>query len=115
MAVAENKLPVTGLKFDTLQAAAGVEGEGLSHIGVWAADAAGCAKVDQAGATGYVVITGSTYRDDTGTCFGNFGPIEGGKGTLEAGCASGHKSVAIEQSASEAITIDGVALVRCTP
>jgi hypothetical protein len=115
MMAAANKLPATGLRFDTVLAAAGAEGEGLSHIGVWAADAAGCAKVDQAGATGYVVITGSTYRDDTGTCFGNFGPIADGKGTLEAGCTSGHKSVAIEQSAPDAITIDGVALVRCTP
>jgi hypothetical protein len=116
MMAAANKLPASGLKFDTQQAAAGNTGDGLGYIGVWATDAAGCAKVDQAGASGYVVITGATFRNGANACFGNFGAIADGKGTLQVGCADGtNKSVAIAQSAPAALTIDGTAYVRCEP
>jgi hypothetical protein len=84
---------------------------GFGYVGVWAADASACATIDTASA-GFAVITGSTFRDGPSAAYGNFGPLADGKATLEA---SGPRSIAIEQTSPDALTIDGKAYVRCTP
>ena len=113
--MAEARLPATGLSGDTAIAAKGATGDGLGFVGVWAKDAAGCAQIDQAGATDFAVITLATFRDGASACYGSFGALADGKGTLNASCSGVKKSVAIAQSAPDALTVDGTALVRCKP
>ncbi|MEQ1899900.1 MAG: hypothetical protein ABL866_04115, partial [Devosia sp.] len=120
MAVAaEPKLPTTGLGFDTTEAAAGSAVEGMSYVGVWAEDAAGCALVDQPSGEKYAVITGATVRiGATGACYGNNQPLVDGKATLNVGCPSQGKSVSIDISmpTPENLVFNGSPpLVRCVP
>jgi hypothetical protein len=115
-AAAEPKLPASGLSFDTTQAALG--SEAVSYVGVWAKDAEGCAKIDQAGAADFAVITSSTLRQAAGTCYGNFPAATDGKAAFAAGCpsAGGNADFAIAQSGPDALQInDGPQLVRCKP
>jgi len=114
-AAVEAKLPSTGLSGDTAIAAPGNATDGFGYVGVWAKDAAGCGQIDQPSATGYAVITGSTFRDGPAACYGNFGGLADGKASLAMGCSSGPRTVAVEQSTPDALTIDGVAMVRCKP
>ena len=114
-AVALNKLPANALAGDVGIAAPGSAAEGFGYVGVWVKDAASCAAVGTPNAADFAVITTSTFRDGPSASYGNFGALKDGKGTLQAGGASGQRSIAIEQSTPDALTIDGKAYVRCTP
>ena len=96
-------------------AAPGSTVEGYGYVGVWAKDAAGCAAIGTPTATDFAVITVSTFRNGPSASFGNFKKLVDGKIALKMGGASGQKTVAIEQTAPDAITVDGTALVRRTP
>ena len=97
-------------------AAGGSAAKGRGYIGVWATDAAACANVDQAGASGYAVITVATFRDGPSAIYGNFGTLDAdGKTTLNAGGRSGTRSIALQLTDPNALTIDGKAYVRCSP
>ena len=100
---------------DVAIAAPGSTADGFGYVGVWAKDAAGCAAIGTATEADFAVITGSTFRDGPSAAYGNFGALTDGKTTLEAGGSSGQRSIAIELTAPDALTIDGKALVRCTP
>ncbi len=69
--------------------------------------------VDDPGATNFAVITRSTFRDSDKPYFGNFRPLEDGKLTVKVRAAQGTRSIALEQSAPDALSIDGKALIRC--
>jgi len=79
---------------------------------VWAKDPAGCAAIGTPAAADFAVITVATFRDGPSAAYGNFGAMSGGKATLNA---SGPRSIALEQSTPDALTIDGKAYIRCTP
>lgn len=115
MAVAESKLPATGLFPDTRVAAPGATGDGRGYVGVWAKDATGCLQIDQTVAADFAIITGSTFRNGPSACYGNFGPIVGGKGSITVSCAGATQTVTLEQSSPDAISVNGAALVRCKP
>ena len=114
-AVALNKLPAAALAGDVGVAAPGSTAEGFGYVGVWVLDAAGCAAIGTPGASGFAVITTSTFRDGPSAAYGNFGALVGGKLTLQAGGAGGQRSIAVEQTTADALTIDGKSYVRCTP
>jgi hypothetical protein len=114
MAAEEPKIPA-GLGGDVAIAGPGSTVEGKGYVGVWAKDAAGCAQIAQATAGSFAVITTSTFRDGPNACYGNFGALADGKISLGVACSSGQKTVVIEQSTPNALTIDGVAMVRCKP
>jgi hypothetical protein len=115
MAAAEAKLPAAGLLSDTVLAAPGKADEGYGYVGVWATDAAACGTVDQSGATGYTVITTSTFREGDATMFGNFKPMADGKLTVSITDGANRRDVVLEQTSLDALTVDGQALIRCTP
>lgn len=98
---------------DTRVAMLGDAEAGYGYVGVWAVDAATCGTVDTAGATNFAVITRSTFRDSDKPYFGNFRPLEDGKLTVKVRAAQGTRSIALEQSAPDALSIDGKALIRC--
>jgi hypothetical protein len=114
MAAEAAKLPA-GLGGDVAIAAPGSAAEGRGYVGVWAKDAAGCAQIATATAGSFAVITTSTFRDGPSACYGNFGALADGKTDLKMGCTSGQRTVAVEQSTPDALTIDGTAMVRCKP
>ena len=93
-------------------AAPGSAKDGFGYVGVWAKDPAGCAAIGSATAADFAVITTATFRDGPSAAYGNFGALAEGKLTLQA---SGPRSVALEQSTPDALTIDGKAYIRCTP
>ncbi|HEY0919492.1 hypothetical protein, partial [Devosia sp.] len=103
-------LPADGLKPDTVMAAK-ADVSAIAYLGVWATDAAACAKVDQAGATGYVVITKISFRQDSDMTIVNAVPLTDGKATLTAG----DKTIALAMPAADQLQVGaGPALVRCT-
>lgn len=108
---AGGKIPAAAVTGDVAIAAAGSKDDGFGYVGVWAKDAATCATIGDPAASGFAVITTATYRDGPSAEFGAFGKMDGGKISLEVG----DKTVALEQSSPDALTIDGVAMVRCTP
>jgi len=110
-AAAAPRLAATGLSTDTLAAAGGNAADGFGYVGVWAVNAEACATVDQAGGSGYVVITSATFRDGPSAAYGNFGALKDGKLTLKAG----QRSIDIAQTTPDELTIAGTAYVRCTP
>jgi hypothetical protein len=112
---AVNKLPAGSLTGDVGLAAPGSTVEGYGYIGVWAKDAAGCAAIGTPAEADFAVITVSTFRNGPSASFGNFKKLVDGKTTLSMGGSSGQKTVALEQSSPDALTIDGTALVRCSP
>ncbi|MEQ1771270.1 MAG: hypothetical protein ABL879_15675, partial [Devosia sp.] len=119
MAAAEPKLPATGLGFDTKTAAAGSAVEGMSYIGVWAEDAAGCATVDAGGAK-YVVITTSTVRiGSDAACYGNNRPLAAdgtGSVTLQCPATGRNGKIEISMPSPETLVFNGSPpLVRCQP
>jgi hypothetical protein len=114
-AAATGKLSASALAGDVGVAATGSTAEGFGYVGVWAKDAAACAAIGTATETDFAVITGSTFRDGPSASYGNFGPLADGKATLEAGGSAGSRSIAIEQTSPDALTIDGKAYIRCTP
>jgi hypothetical protein len=88
--------------------------EGYGYVGVWAVDAAGCGVIDTPAATDFAVITRATFRDGPKAYFGNFGPLVDGKLSVTVRAAQGTRSIALEQTAPDALTVDGKALIRCT-
>ena len=110
-APAGGKIPAAAVTGDVAIAAAGSKTDGLGYIGVWAKDAATCATIGDPSATGFAVITTATYRTGPSAEFGAFSAMTDGKITLEVG----DKTIALEQTSPDALTIDGVAMVRCTP
>lgn len=102
-------LPASGLKPDTLLAA-GAARDQIGYLGVWAPDYVACASVDQAGSTGYVVITGTSLRQGSDTLAVTAMPATAGKATL----AAGDKTVEIVQVGPDAISVNGTPMVRCT-
>jgi hypothetical protein len=109
--VALNKLPANALGGDVGVAAPGSTAEGFGYVGVWVAEASDCAAFGTADAKNFAVITTSTFRDGPSAAYGNFGALVDNKATLEAG----PRSVAITQTAPDALTIDGKSYVRCVP
>ncbi len=101
------------LSNDTRTAILGDTTEGYGYVGVWAPDAAGCAVIDQPGVGDFAVITRATFRDGPKAYFGNFGPMDGGKISLTVRAAAGTRTIALEQSAPDTLTIDGKAMIRC--
>ena len=99
---------------DTKVAILGDAAEGYGYVGVWAVDAASCSTVDQPGATNFAVITRSTFRDGDKAYFGNFGALADGKLSITVRAAQGSRTIAIEQTAPDTLTVDGKALIRCT-
>jgi hypothetical protein len=115
MAAAKPVIPSSDLlDNDTRIAILGDPAEGFGYVGVWAVDAATCGTVDQAGATNYAVITRSTFRDGDKTYFGNFGPLADGKLSITVRAASGTRTIAVEQTAPDTLSVDGKAMIRCT-
>ncbi|MEQ1768511.1 MAG: hypothetical protein ABL879_01615 [Devosia sp.] len=117
MTAAEPKLPATGLGFDTKTAAAGSAVEGMSYIGVWAEDAAGCVTVDAGGAK-YVVITTSTVRiGSDAACYGNNRPLAAdgtGSVTLQCPATGRNGTIEISMPSPESLVFNGSPpLVRC--
>lgn len=79
--------PLDQLRADTRAAArAGPAGVGPDYVGVWAADAASCASIDQEPVEIFAVITTTTIRRYEAQC--NFEPVEMSEGTatLNAEC-----------------------------
>ncbi len=113
MAAASPIIPTSGLDNDTKVAILGDAAEGYGYVGVWAVDAAACGVVDQASASDFAVITRSTFRDGPKAYFGNFGPATDGKLSITVRAAQGTRTIAIEQTAPDALTVDGKALIRC--
>src|SRR5690606_10385327 len=77
-------MPAEGLKPDT-RMAAGADTAKIGYLGVWATDAAGCASVDQPGATEYAVITRISLRQGEDRLLLDAVPAKDGKATLTAG------------------------------
>jgi len=112
-AVTEPKLGTANLSTDTRAAAAGDAADGFGYVGAWAIDAAACGLFDQAGATNFAVITRSTFRDGDKTYFGSFGAMTDGKLSITVRAAQGTRTIELVQTAPDALTVDGNALIRC--
>lgn len=109
-AAALGVLPASGLKPDT-QLAAKADASAIAYLGVWAPDAAACATVDQAGATGYVVITSISVRQGSDITIVDAAPLADGKATLKAG----DKTIELSMPAPDQLQVgSGAQLVRCT-
>ena len=102
-----------GLSNDTRAVAAGDAQEGYGYIGAWAVDAAACGLVDQPNAADFAVITRSTFRDGPNTYFGSLGAMADGKLSITVRAAQGTRTIVLEQTAPDALTVDGKALIRC--
>jgi hypothetical protein len=112
----DNKLPAAALGGDIGIAAPGSTHDGFGYIGVWTASAADCVQIGLPSSTaGFAVITTSTYRDGPSACYGNFKGMTDGKGALQMSCSGTQKSVQLEQSTPDSLSIDGKAMVRCAP
>ncbi|MEO3999030.1 hypothetical protein [Mesorhizobium sp. CAU 1732] len=116
--------PADQLNADTRAAArAGPAGVGPDYVGVWASDAASCAKIDQEPLEIMAVITPTTIRRYESVC--NFPATEmtDGKATLAASCvAEGdmeERSIMLDMPTQDTITIGqtgssgGAEFVRC--
>lgn len=111
--------PPERLRADTRAAArAGPAGVGPNYVGVWAGDAASCARIDVEPVEMMAVITPTTLRRYEAVC--NFAetPLSNGSVTLAASCiAEGDmedRSIVLEMPRPDTLTIDGAAtLVRC--
>ena len=111
-----NKIPAGALTGDIAIAAPGSTKEGLGYIGVWAKDAAGCAALGSPTATDFAVITVSTFRNGPNALYGNFAKgLKDGKASFTMGGSAGQQTLTLEQSSPDALTVNGVAMVRCVP
>jgi len=97
-----------------LAAAPGNATEGFGYVGVWAVDAAACAVIDQPAAKDFAVISTGTFRDGPKAYFGSFGALADGKLSITVRAAQGTRTIALEQTTPDALTIDGKAYLRCT-
>ncbi len=111
--------PPAQLRADTRAAArAGPAGVGPDYVGVWAGDAASCARIDVEPVEQMAVITPTTIRRSEAVCNFPETPLTGGSVTLAASCiAEGEmeeRSITLALPQPDALTIDGTAsLVRC--
>lgn len=111
--------PRDQLRNDTRAAAqAGPAGVGPDYVGVWAVDAASCAKVDQDANATVAVITPTTIRRNDSVCNFSETPVSGGVVTLQASCIADDEleDIDIEMAMSDenTLSIDGSAqMVRC--
>ena len=104
-------LPATGLKPDT-RLASTAKTDTVAYLGVWAPDAAACGTVDQAGATGYVVISALSVRQGTEIALVSPTALVDGKASL----GTAEAPLEIAMPTPETITVNGGApLVRCSP
>lgn len=112
-------LPPERLRADTRAAAqAGPAGVEPAYVGVWAGDAASCARIDAEPVELMAVVTPTTIRRYEAVC--NFAetPMSDGATTLAASCvAEGdmeERQITLEMPDADMLTIDGAAtLVRC--
>ena len=102
-------LPTEGLKPDT-RLALNTSRDEIGYIGVWAPDYAACGTVDQAGGSGYVVITRISVRQGSELVLVDAVPATDGKATLKAG----DKTIEIAQAGTDVLNVNGTDLVRCT-
>ena len=102
-------LPAEGLKPDT-RLAAGAKRDQIGYLGVWAPDYAACGTVDQAGSSGYVVITKISIRQGSEITLVDAVPATNGKASLKAG----DKTIEIDQAGPDVLSVNGKSLVRCT-
>ncbi|MEO3387500.1 hypothetical protein [Mesorhizobium sp. CAU 1741] len=111
--------PSAELRADTRAAAqAGPAGVGPDYVGVWAGDAASCARIDVEPVELMAVITPTTIRRYEAVC--NFAetPMTDGSATVAASCiAEGdmeERAITLEMPQADMLTIDDAAtLVRC--
>ncbi|TDH35667.1 hypothetical protein E2A64_10010 [Pseudohoeflea suaedae] len=96
---------------------------GLPYVGVWAAEEAGCRKMDQTTFDGYAVITPSSIRQSTDSCSYEQASGQGGTFSLAASCEAdgatsqrminitmvNQKSLLIQNRADE----PGTTMIRC--
>jgi hypothetical protein len=81
--------PAAKLAPDTVEAALhDTKASKISYIGVWAADDAGCAKIDQTPYDGFAVITGKSIRQFEETCAINAAPPASNPVSVQAKCTS---------------------------
>lgn len=107
------------LRADTRAAArAAPAGVGPAYVGVWAGDAASCARIDVDPVEMMAVITPTTIRRYEAVC--NFAetPLTNGSATLAAACiAEGEmeeRRITLAMAQADVLTIDDAApLVRC--
>jgi hypothetical protein len=116
----ETALPARDkLRADTRAAAqAGPAGVGPGYVGVWAGDAASCAKVDQEPLATIAVITPTTIRRQESVC--NFAetPVTDGRVTLQASCIEEGEledfDISIAMADENTLSLDGgTPLIRC--
>jgi hypothetical protein len=101
---------------DIAIAAPGSTKDGLGYIGVWAKDAAGCGALGSPAAADFAVITLSTFRNGPSALYGNFAKgLKDGKASFTMGGSAGQQTLTLEQSTPDALTVNGVAMVRCVP
>lgn len=115
--------PPDRLKADTRAAArAYPAGVGPAYVGVWAGDAASCARIDQEAVEIFAVITPTTIRRYESVCNFAAAPMEGDSVTVTATCiAEGEEeerpiTLAMSEPGRLSIGMDGAAgadLVRC--
>jgi len=102
-------LPADGLKPDT-RLAANADRSEIGYLGVWAPTYDACGTVDQAGGTGYVVITKISVRQGSEITLVDAVPATNGKASLKAG----DKTIEIAQAGTDVLNVNGTDLVRCT-
>ena len=116
--------PADSLNADTRAAArARPAGVGPDYVGVWAGDAASCARIDQEAVEIFAVITPTTIRRHESVCNIEPAPLADGKATLDATCiaegAEEERQVVLTMSSPDALNISygegagGADLVRC--
>lgn len=116
--------PAENLRADTRAAArAGPAGVGPDYVGVWAADAASCARIDQEAVEVFAVITPTTIRRDESVCNVEEAPLADGAVTLDGVCiAEGmeeERQISLNMASPDALSIaygeaaGGADLVRC--
>jgi hypothetical protein len=109
----------TRLRADTRAAArAGPAGVGPAYVGVWAGDAASCARIDFDPVEMMAVVTPTTIRRFETVCNFSETPLTDGSATLAASCiAEGEmedRQISLAMPQSDVLLIDGTArLVRC--
>ena len=102
-------LPADGLKPDT-RLAANANRDEIGYLGVWAPNFDACGTVDQAGSTGFVVITKISVRQGSDIVLVDAVPATDGKASLKAG----DKTIEIVQAGTDVLSVNGTSLVRCT-
>ncbi|RST83928.1 hypothetical protein EJC49_21615 [Aquibium carbonis] len=110
--------PSAQLRADTRAAArAGPAGVGPAYVGVWAGDAASCARIDVDPVEMMAVITPTTIRRYEAVCNFTETPLVDGSANLVAACiAEGEmedRSISLAMPQTDRLTLDGAELVRC--